>query len=134
MNYKYLLIAIIIALGLGYYLGMTLNPVTKTEIEEREVIKNNVITVIKEVTRTDGTKESTTTIVDRSKETRESETSIVAKGAVASRRASLSAVSSGLSAIDSYTISYEQRLFGPFWLGANYNTKQVYGLSVGMEF
>lgn len=39
------------------------------EIVERETVKYNVVTQIKEVTRPDGTKETTTTITDKTKET-----------------------------------------------------------------
>lgn len=66
-----IIVAVFVLFGLGYYLGRRLTPpkeIVKLQEVEKVVYKENkdVVTVIKEVTRPDGTKEKTTQIVDKS--------------------------------------------------------------------
>lgn len=133
MKYLYATL-ILLALAIGYYLGRTLDPKIETQIEEVEVIKRDIVTIIKEVTRTDGTKDTTTTIVDRSKERKETDIHTTETIPASQNKIAVAANTSQFRDIDSYTFSYERRLIGPVWLGAQYNTKQVYGLSLGLEF
>lgn len=134
MNYKLFAASLAAGIIAGYYLARALNPEAVTQTEDHETIKHDVVTVIKEVTRPDGTKDSTTTIIDRSKEKKDIESSIIAAPAKAQNRASVSALSSNFREVESYTFSYERRLAGPLWVGAQYNTNQNYGLSLGLEF
>lgn len=52
--------------GAAYYYGYTKPP--KIEIKQVETVKRDVVTVVKEIERPDGTKEKETTVVDKTKE------------------------------------------------------------------
>ena len=65
---------ILAVIGLvGYGIGRYAQP-GKVEVKEtiKEVIKKDVVTVVKEIVRPDGTKETETTTTDRSTETSDS--------------------------------------------------------------
>jgi len=68
MNYKAALIALIIAIG-SHYTAYWYGSKKPAQIIEKEVIKRDVQTIIKEVTRPDGSKIIETIIIDKSKET-----------------------------------------------------------------
>jgi len=61
-----LAVVILAAFGLGYWKGNSAAP--KTIEVEKETIKRDVKTVVREITRSDGTKETITEIVDKTKE------------------------------------------------------------------
>lgn len=132
---KSVVVIALLTLGLGFYLGKQASSVSETTTQEQDTTKKDVVTIIKEVTRPDGSKETTTTVTDHTKETENKQSSAtVIVPVVAMNKASVSVLSSSFKDVDSYTLSYERRLAGPIWVGANYNTKQIYGLSIGMEF
>lgn len=129
------LVTAAIFLGLGYYLGHEFNPKTITKTEQIETVKKDILTVVKEVTKKDGTKKTIITTTDHSTEVKDTESSIVAiipKDKM--NRISLLPQTQNFREIDSYTLSYERRLAGPLWIGINYNTKQIYGIGLGLEF
>lgn len=132
MNWKYLVIIVAGALGLGFWAGSEFMPRIETKIEERETVKKDVVTIVKEVTRPDGSKERTETIVDRSKEKKQQSSTHQEVAPLAGYRLSVAALKS--SDKEYYALSAERRLFGPYWLGVSYNTKNELGLSVGWEF
>lgn len=107
---------------------------TKTEIVEKEVVRNNIKTIIKEIVRKDGTKETITEIVDKTKKQADSsktETKILAKNWMASLTYNKS-----LDA-DGYQLSVSRRQLGPFFLTGNVATfggELQAGLGVGFEF
>ena len=70
MNWKTLGIYTIVVAALAVSATKRLWPTidTKVTVQEKEVIRKDVQTVIKEVVKPDGTKETVTTIVDKSKE------------------------------------------------------------------
>ena len=71
---KQTIIIPVVALLIGFGLGSQLMPKieSKTVEIEKEVVRKDIITVIKEVVRPDGTKETTSTTTDKSKESKES--------------------------------------------------------------
>ena len=107
---------------------------TKTEIVEKEVVRNNIKTIIKEIVRKDGTKETITEIVDKTKKQAESsktETKILAKNWMASLTYNKS-----LDA-DGYQLSVSRRQLGPLFLTGNLATfdgEFQIGLGVSVEF
>lgn len=105
----------------------------KTVETTKEVIKNDVQTVIKTVTHPGGETESTTTITDHTQRTDTSKklTQInTTKDWLVS--ASYSTSIHTLEPI--YGIQATRRVLGPVYIGALLNTKSEVGLSLGFEF
>lgn len=100
----------------------------------KEVIRNDVRTIIKEVTRPDGTKETVTETTDKSvkKESSTSETIIAAKPqwmfGVGAR------IKPSDSQVVMYDLELQRRILGPFFLGGKLSTDKSVGVSVSMEF
>ena len=67
-------LALMLSHGTAYYYGYKKPP--QVEIKQVETVRKNVVTVVKEIERPDGTKEKETTIVDKSKESTKTNTSI----------------------------------------------------------
>lgn len=100
----------------------------------KEVVHNDIQTVIKTVVLPNGTKETTETIDDKSviHETAKSEVIIASKpqwmfdvGA----RAKLDEIQNPI-----YDIQVQRRIVGPFFLGGRVSTDKSVGVSIGMEF
>jgi hypothetical protein len=128
---KYSIVAFVIALGLGYYLGTSYGAKTEVKTVEKEIVKTDVVTRIVETERPDGSKSKETTIVDRSRETKKSSATITVSAPPPANRVGISAL---FNEPREYELRYERRLAGPLWLGISANTKQVYGVSVAYEF
>jgi hypothetical protein len=132
-------IVAVVFLGIGAYLNHRLNPriETKTIETEREVIKRDVVTVIKEVVRPDGTKETTTETVDHTRERKESRAEATVIVNITPPKWHLSALAavpiSGPYA-PVYGLQIEKRLAGPLFVGINAKTNREVGLVVGYEF
>jgi len=132
VNWKFSALLVAGALGLGFWMGSQFNVRTETKVEERETVKKDVVTVIKTVTRPNGVKERTKTVVDRSKEKKDIKSVQREVVPLPGYRLSIAAIKSSDREI--YQLSAERRLFGPYWLGISYNTVNQYGLSLGWEF
>ena len=125
------IIIAIIAFIVGALGAKMLFPTVKektVEIETEKVVKD-VQTVIKVVTRPDGTKEEVTTILDKSRENKESksvkliskpEWHISANGTISSNPI--------------YGLQVERRIVGDVFAGVGYNTDNKITVSVGIEF
>ena len=107
---------------------------TKLTIQEKEVIKKDIQTVIKEVVKPDGTKETTTTIVDHSKESTKKQVEqivnkkndwFVAAGAEARFNDLQNPV---------YKIEANRRILGDIFVGATVNTQGAVGVQLGFTF
>lgn len=109
---------------------------TKTEVVEKEVVKNNVRTIIKEVVKSDGTKETVTEIVDkteRKEESKKSQIKIAKKdwmfGLTYNRNVSEN--------ISGYQLSVSRRQIGPFFLTGNvarFGNDTVVGAGLAFEY
>lgn len=128
----------LILLVTGYGLGRYVQPpqeVIKTEIQEREVVRKDIVTIVKEITKPDGTKETVTTTTDNTVERKDTktehlETKIVEKQwFIAAGVARESLVSENI-----YQLSVNRRILGPIYAGLSANTEKQFGLNVGMEF
>lgn len=139
MNTKYVIILMIVVAAASAGLTRYYFPQVEFKNTEtvKEVVRNDVRTIVKEVTRPDGSKEVVTEIVDKStkKETSTSETLIVKKpqwmfdiGA----RANLDNVSNRDTFV--YDLQVQRRILGPFFLGGKVATDKSVGISIGMEF
>lgn len=127
------IIIAIVGILVGFGIGTQLFPSVKekTVEVEKEVIRKDIQTVVKVVTRPDGSREEVTTIVDHSKENKEySNTKTVAK---ANWHISASA-NKGLDTDIYYAVQAEKRILGDIFVGGNISTNKTIGVSVGIEF
>lgn len=129
----------LVAAGIGFAAGSQLFPKVeqKTVEVEKEVIRKDVKTVIKEVVRPDGTKETETTIVDKSKENRKN-TEISTTYAKNDWHVSVS-VSHNPIIVKSesdfiYGLQVERRIIGDFYAGIRADSNKTIGVSAGMSF
>ena len=125
---------VIAALSVGVTKYFFPNVETKLSIQEKEVIKKDIQTVIKEIVKPDGTKETTTTIVDHSKESsKKTLEQIVNKKndwfVAAGVESRLSEMNNPL-----YKIEVNRRIIGDVFVGATANTNGTLGLQVGFQF
>jgi Na+-translocating ferredoxin:NAD+ oxidoreductase RnfG subunit len=99
----------------------------------KEVVRNDIRTIVKEVVRPDGSKETITETTDKStkKETSKSELIVAAKNQwmvdIAARK----------TLSDSeiyYDLQIQRRILGPFFAGIKASTDKSVGVSIGMEF
>lgn len=136
---KNIIIAIIFIL-VGAAIGWCVkNPGTEIREKEVEVVKKDVITVIKEVVKSDGTKEIITTITDKSKENSTKDKTIKVVS-IRNWKANLG-VSRGFNGAQEYIydIGVERRLFDNVWIGVkgqtgHQNFGNSVGISIGIEF
>lgn len=135
MNTKQIAIytAIVIALSVTgtKYLWPTVQ--SSLKIEEKEVIKKDIITIIKEKKNPDGSTETETTITDKSKEARDKlleQIVVKPKDWFVSGGATVNP--NDLTLV--YNAQVNRRIIGPVYIGATVNTRKDVGLSVGFEF
>lgn len=105
----------------------------ETQIVEQEVIKRDVVTVVKEITRPDGTKETATVTTDKSK----LNNSVVQQ--TSAKEPSKWLIGAGASynfaeRANDYSIQVSRRIAGPFWLGVQGTTNGGAGVLLTMEF
>lgn len=106
---------------------------TQIKIEEKEVIKKDVRTIIRERTNPDGSTEKETEIIDKSKEkiTKEFQSITV-------KKKDWFVAGGATINIDDvkpvYNLQVNRRILGPFYLGASVNTRKDIGVQVGFEF
>jgi hypothetical protein len=134
MNIKQTAVYTLIVLALAVAFTKYFYPTIKTKIEEKEVVKTDIRTVIKEITKPDGTIEKTTEIVDKSKETskKEFEQTVSEKPnwlVLAGAHASLKSLSEPV-----YSLQVNRRILGPMFVGASVRTDKELGLHIGLEF
>jgi len=135
-NYIYTFVgALLIGLSIGWFLKPAEQ---KTVVQEKEieVVKKDVVTVVKEVTKPDGTKETTTTVTDKSKETGY-KTSKNETVSIKDRDWALG-LGAGVSLKERETTIYildvNRRIAGPIWLGVTYQTDNFIGIKAIIEF
>ena len=107
---------------------------TQVKVEEKEVIKKDVRTIIKERTNPDGTSTKETIIVDNSKEssTKKFEQITTKKNdwfVAAGAEARLSELNNPI-----YRIEVNRRILGDIYVGASGRTDGSVGLQVGFSF
>jgi hypothetical protein len=128
----YTLVIAALAVSATKYMWPTVQ--TQVKVEEKEVIKKDVRTVIKERTRPDGTTEKETVIVDNSKEssTKTFEQKIMKKndwfvaGGVEARNLQFND--------PIYRVEVNRRVLGDIFVGVSANTDRSLGVQVGFSF
>lgn len=141
---KYLGLVVLVAMALGAYLTRQFAPreVDKTQIVNHDVVHDHVVTVTKEITNKDGTKEvDTTTTEDKAQTNNQVKSVIDSKPDPVSKSQWFVTAGAGLdfSKVENFTnpiyqASVNRRILGPIYLGAYGNTKSQVGLQVGLEF
>lgn len=136
MSHKIYTALIAVALGLGVYIGKQAFSVTKTVEVEKAVVRNDIVTVVKEVVKPDGTKEIVSTTTDKSVERKDS---TVVKAVAAPQpqwhiSASASVQPSSGSYQPVYGLQVERSILGPFSIGVHADTNKQIGLVIGYEF
>lgn len=127
--FKYLL-GIVIVAG-AYYAGRVSVPQNKEEQTKTER-QTDIVTVVKEITRPDGTKEKEITRTNKSNTVSEVVTKIEAKQA--QHKINLGTSYSIKDATRDYTLSYERRVIQNLWAGVIVSSNQNIGVTVGLEF
>lgn len=136
MNWKTLGIYTIVVAALAVSATKRMWPTidTKVTVQEKEVIRKDVQTVIKEVVKPDGTKETVTTIVDKSKESsvKKSEEIVMKKNdwfVAAGAEMRLNDLQNPV-----YKIEANRRILGDIYLGGTVNTQGAVGVQIGFSF
>jgi len=136
MNYKIIGIYTLVIIALSVAATKRLWPTidTQVKVEEKEIIKKDIQTVIKERIKPDGTKEIETVIVDHTKEasTKTLEQVVTKKNdwyVAAGAEAQLSKLNE-----PSYKLEVNRRIIGDVFVGATVNTQGAFGLQVGFQF
>lgn len=102
----------------------------------KEIVRNDIKTIVKTIEHKDGTKETIEERIDKSikQESTSSETVITKKNDwmldISLRQNSISK----LTESPVYELQVQRRILGPFFVGAKASTDQSFGLSLGMEF
>lgn len=135
MNTKSVLILVVLVAICSA--GITRYVFPKVEFKQvevtKEVVRNDIKTVIRTIERPDGTKETVQETTDKSvkKETSSKETLI------ASKNQWMFGIGVRMNPMDKdvfYDLHVQRRIVGPFFLGASASTDKTVGVSVGMEF
>lgn len=136
MNWKTLGIYTLVVAALAVTATKRFYPTidTKVTVQEKEVVRKDVQTVIKEIVKPDGSKETVTTIVDKSKEssTKQSEVIVNKKNdwfVAAGAEARLNNLQDPI-----YKIEANRRILGDIFVGATVNTQGAVGVQVGFTF
>lgn len=135
INWKVFSVSVLVVAALGFVWGRSsVKPttITKTETIEKEIVRKDIVTTIKEVKRPDGTIEKTETIIDKSKENKSIQKEYIALQAKKIDWAvGLQANFKGLKQ-DSYSLSLDRRILGPLFLTVSGNTDL--GASIGIKY
>lgn len=129
---KNLLISGVVGAVLGAALAIYLRPATIVEKEvQNEVVRKDVVTVIKEVVRPDGTKETSTTTTDKSKENKQN---TIVKAELPKRPDWLLSAGYDLNKENSIELAVQRRIIGPVFLGIGADQKGTVKALVTVEF
>lgn len=135
MNAKTVMILCVVTAALSAAVTEQYFPKTKTVEVQRDVIQNDIQTVIKTVRLPTGEVDSTTTIVDHTKridiDTKTTTTASIPPNWLVSATADVPHFDLTKPA---YGAQVSRRVLGPVFLGFQLNTRGEAGLSLGMEF
>jgi hypothetical protein len=126
-----LTVALLAAFGLGYWKGNSAVP--KTVEVEKEVIKRDVKTVVREITRSDGSKETITEIVDKTKEQASRSTTVIPPAKIAAI-ISATAQSNYKDLRPVYGVLVQRPIMERLVVGAGINTEGTAVVTLGWAF
>lgn len=133
---KYLILGLGVSLAAGALIQRQWDSkeIERAISEQKTITKNRIITVTKEITRPDGTKETDTTTTDNSIK-KEIEKTIQE---VSKSRGAIWMVSAGAAIgtdlMPSYKAQIDRQILGPIWVGIYATTHKEAGLSLGVQF
>ena len=119
-----LLVAVISAATARYFFP-------QIRIEEKETVRRDVRTIIREVVKEDGSHETITEIIDRSKEEKKN------LQLLPSKKDWFFTVSHGAKDFTKepeQSVGIYRRILGPGVIGLTISTSRVYSVNVGLEF
>ena len=131
---KNLIISFAVGILVGGYIIYKFYPNVKKQIEiqEKEVVRNDIRTIVKEVIRPDGSKETTTEIVDKTKKIYDNKINYAESKL--DWLISANIAKKNFKNSDIYGLQIQRRILGPIFIGLTGNTNKEYGISVGFEF
>lgn len=135
-KYSKSILIFLILFGIGYGVGRYTTPEkVRTEIVEKEVVKKDVVTVIKEIVNKDGTKTTETIIKDKSQSQTDSLNLSETTYSKSKYKINAMVGSQNFDFVNPvYGLMVQKRFIGPFFLGAYGTNKKDIGLTVGFEF
>lgn len=111
--------------------AVTNRETAKQSSKETESTDNNITTIIKEHDNVDGSKDKSTTIVDKSKSKEQKQTESLVTTVVASNNWMLWG---GVNVQQTYYAGLNRRILGPVYLGVWGSTAKDVGLSIAVQF
>lgn len=133
-NLKTIIAAVIIGLGLGAGITKAYFPKIQEVNIEKEVVRTDVRTVVKEVIRADGSKETVTETTDRTVKKEDKKSTIDKTPEPKMNKVSAIVKYDFDEKKENYGVLVERRLVGPVFLGLYGDTKKNIGVSAGIEF
>lgn len=122
---------LLVGVAIGY---SSKEPDVKIQEKEVEVVRKDIVTVIKEISKPDGSKETVTTITDKSKENKTSERTLE----VVAERYWKANVGVGKNWMGQsgyhYSLGIERKIYKNLWIGAEGSTRGDFGISIGVEW
>lgn len=110
--------------------------IQRAKSEQKVVTQNKIVTVVKEVIKPDGTKETETTTTDNSSKTETAKSSLEIIAPMA--KTWFVAASAGVRLLERaepvYSLRVDRQIVGPVWVGGYLNTRQEVGLNLGVLF
>ena len=128
---KSYIITAVVSLIIGMGITKKFFPTIQEVNVEKEVLKTDVKTVVKVIEHKDGTKETTTEIIDKTVK-KESKSVVLTKPIDYHLTALVTMDLDSKEKI--YGLSLEKRVFSNIFLGVNGNTLNQFGISIGLEF
>lgn len=133
---KYVII-ILVSVAIGATITKLYYPTLQTVTETKEVVRNNVVTEVHEVIRTDGSKEIITVTVDKTVKKDTSSVVAVVAPKLPQYHASISATRSTDALLNGdvvYGAQLDYNVIGPISVGVRADTSKQIGLVVGVAF
>jgi hypothetical protein len=125
---------IVVAFGIGAYIGKVSFSTTKTVEVNHETVRTDVQTVVHEVVRPDGSKEVVTTTVDHTIDRKDEKHTAIVAAPQPQWHVSASASSDFSGPALIYGLQIEKQLIGPFSVGVRADTQKTIGLVIGWSF
>lgn len=134
MNLKNSLIILLVAVVAAYAAGRYLQPPKiETQYVDREIVKKDVKTVIKEVIKSDGSKETTTVIDDQSSEKKDTKYTVTVP-VEKLYAVGIAAKIESITSTPNYVLQVSRRVLGPISTTISASTDKQFGLGVSYEF
>lgn len=135
MKLNLIIAALCLLIGAGvakYYF-----PTLRTETKEVEVVKNNIVTEVREIIRTDGSKEVITVVKDTSTKKSTDTSTVLAASPKPKWHATVSGSRSATDLLNAplvYGAQIDYNILGPLTVGIRADSSKQVGLTIGVAF